>query len=57
LAEDEIQDFEVIDSAGRSALREDVPREFGEREALMQQTPSMEAGYFKLPKTSTENTN
>ena len=54
LEESEIQDFEVVDSAGRAELREDVPRVFGEREALLSQIPNMEGKFIKLPKTTTE---
>ena len=54
LEESVIQDFEVVDSAGRAELREDVPRVFGEREALLSQIPNMEGKFIKLPKTTTE---
>merc|ERR1712157_169664 len=52
LGDSEIKDFEVVDIAGRSELREDVPKEYEEREALFRQNTAMEGEYFKLPKTA-----
>jgi len=54
LDEAEIQDFEVVDTAGRASLRQDTPREYEEREALLSQIPFREGEYIKLPKTTTE---
>ena len=54
LEESEIQDFEVLDGAGRAELRDDVPREFEEREALLTQIPLMDGDFIRLPKTTTQ---
>jgi aspartyl-tRNA(Asn)/glutamyl-tRNA(Gln) amidotransferase subunit C len=52
LGDSEIKDFEVVDMAGRADLREDVPQEYENREALFSQNTEMEGDYFKLPKTA-----
>ena len=57
LDESEIQDFEVVDTAGRSDLREDEPKAYEERDALFSQNTEMEGDYFKLPKTGTSEGN